>query len=300
MDAVIYAAGRALRLGSRSAECPKILLRFGRASLLERHVRLLAQAGVSRVFVVTGHLRERIGGVLPALSASSGIPVVEIFNPEFTEGSVLSVAVSIPILRTAKESLLLMDGDVLYDQRLLERLVTSRHRSALLLDRTYSTDDDDPVLVPVRKGRPFEFRKRWQGSAELVGESVGFFKVHPDDLPFLIADVESRARGTGRGDSYDEVIRAAVRDGRFDYEDITGLPWTEVDFETDIDYGRETILPQLQRLPVRRARSQAGGGGTANVPGKASGSARDAKALPGRRPRVRARAAGVPPPRRTA
>jgi len=296
---VIYAAGRALRLGARSAECPKILLRFGGCTLLERHVRLLAHSGVERVFVVTGHRREQIGAVLPALAARSGIQVVEVFNPEFTEGSVISVQVSLPVLRTARGSVLVMDGDVLYDQRMLERLLDTPGRSVLLLDRTYSTEDDDPVLVPVQAGKPFEFRKRWQGEAEMVGESIGFFRVHEEDVPMLVADTEARARGTGRGDSYDEVIRTLVKAGRFDLAEVTGLPWTEVDFETDIDYGRDTILPQLLPLPAKGVRRGTGAGGTADVPPGVAASGGDAETLSDRRPGVRARAAGLPPARRS-
>jgi hypothetical protein len=52
------------------------------------------------------------------------------------------------------------------------------------LHRSYSTADDDPVLVPVRDGRPFEFRKRWRGECDLVGESVGYFKVDPAELDY--------------------------------------------------------------------------------------------------------------------
>ena len=70
-----------------------------------------------------------------------------------------------------------MDADVLYPAWVLERLVRSENPTALLLDREYSTDDDDPVLVPVRNGRPFEFRKKWTGQADFVGESIGFFKI---------------------------------------------------------------------------------------------------------------------------
>lgn len=262
MDAVIYAAGRALRLGARSVECPKILLRFGGHTLLERHVRLLAAAGIGRVFVVTGHRRERIAETLPEITRRAGIPVIEVFNPEFTEGSVLSFQVSIPVLRCSGETVLVMDGDVLYDQRMLERLIQAPERSVLLVDRTYSTEDDDPVLVPVRSGRPFDFRKRWTGEADFVGESIGFFKVHPEELGALMRDTCARAGGEGRGDSYDDVIRTVVRADGFGLVDVTGLPWTEVDFETDIDYGRETILPQLLKLPTARRTARGPRGGT--------------------------------------
>ena len=33
----------------------------------------------------------------------------------------------------------------------------------------FSTDDDDPMLVPVKNGRPIDFCKQWSGDADFVG-----------------------------------------------------------------------------------------------------------------------------------
>ncbi len=274
MDAVIYAAGRALRLGPTAIEQPKILLEFGGRSLLERHALLLASVGVTRLFVVTGHCRAMIADLLPALSVAAGIPVSEVFNPDFREGSVLSVRVSLPQLRAARKPMLLMDGDVLYDERILRRLVESRQETVLLVDRGYSTADDDPVLVPVRGGRPFEFRKKWQGEAEWVGESIGFFKVGLDDLARLDAEVERRCVSGGRADSYDEALRTLVQADRFGQEDVSGIPWTEVDFVEDIEFGRTVVLPRL--LPLNGPPPLSQGRGTREE----RAGARDAGARP--------------------
>ena len=233
-------------MGPLSAECPKILLEVGGLTLLERHARLLAWAGVTRLHVVTGHLREVVASRMEPISRRTGLEIVEVFNEDFTEGSVISMAASIPVLRSAKAPVLVMDGDVLYDHRLLAKLLDSRHGSALLVDRIYSTADDDPVLVPMRNGRPFEFRKKWAGSADWVGESIGFFRLDRAGLDALILETEARGVGERRKESYDEVLRALVVAGRFGYEDVTGCPWTEVDFPEDLVYAREAILPRLE------------------------------------------------------
>jgi choline kinase len=136
-----------------------------------------------------------------------------------------------------------MDGDVLYGVEMLRRLIGSAHRTALLIDRSYSTADDDPVLVPVRGGRPFEFRKKWSGDCDLVGESIGFFKVDPADMPALAEATLRRMSGTGRRESYDEVLRDMVVGGRFGYEDVTGMHWTELDFAGDIEFAVANVLP---------------------------------------------------------
>ncbi|HEY9171964.1 MAG TPA: NTP transferase domain-containing protein, partial [Verrucomicrobiae bacterium] len=234
MNAILYVAGRAARLGAHTQGRHKVLLEFGGESLLERHVRFLARLRVPKLFVVTGHRREQIATILPGLQARHGVELVELFNPDFTEGSALSMHTSLPALEAARDGVLLMDGDVLYDLRMLRRLVASPHRTVLLVDRGFSTADDDPVLVPMRNGKPFDFVKRWQGEADSVGESIGFFKLDAAQLPLLIRETRARSTGPGRADSYDDILRALVRAGCFAAEDVTGLPWTEIDFPADV------------------------------------------------------------------
>jgi choline kinase len=244
MKAVIYAAGKGVRLGT---DRPKVLLEFGGRSLLEWHVARLAAVGVNRLLVVTGFRRELISPMLCRLGEKYDVIIDETVNPYFEEGSALSFHVSLPYLTNAGTTVLLMDGDVLYATAVLRRLIDSNHQTTLLLDRGYSIADDDPVLVPVRNGRPVEFRKQWTGEADLVGESVGFFKIAAADLPLLSDETNQRVSGRHRNESYDEVLRALVLAGRFEYEDVTGLPWIEIDFPQDIERAKQHVLPLIQR-----------------------------------------------------
>lgn len=244
MNAILYAAGVARRLGTSANKPHKILIEFNGVSLLERHVRNLAALSVPRLFVVTGHERAALAEEFPALQRRHGVEIRELHNPHFLKGSVLSMETSLPALRDVADRVLLMDGDVLYDPVILRRVVESPHRTCLLVDRDYSTDDDDPVLVPMRDGKPFDFVKRWQGDAETIGESIGFFKVDASDLPELIRETESRS-ARNHEDSYDDVLRVLVQAGSFGAEDVTGLAWTEIDFPKDIEYARNVILPRL-------------------------------------------------------
>jgi choline kinase len=246
MNAILYVAGRATRLGKHTQGRHKALIEFGGQSLFERHVIALAALRVPTLFVVTGHLREQFQSAMPALQSRHGVELVELFNPEFTEGSALSMLASLPAIESAGQDVLLMDGDVLYDARMLRRLVESPHRTALLVDRNYSSADDDPVLVPMRNGKPFDFVKRWRGESESIGESIGFFKVHKDDLPLLLGETRARATGTYRNDSYDDILRVLVKAGRFNAVDVTGMPWTELDFPSDLEYARRVVLPALE------------------------------------------------------
>lgn len=248
MRAIIYAAGRNTRLGAAYTRFPKLLLEFGGRSLLEWHVTRLLAVGVSDVMLVTGFERPQIQEAMQALQARHPVRLHDVENPRFAEGSVLSMERSLGALRGLSEPILLMDGDVLYAPTMLERLVKSPHPTALLIDRDFATDDDDPVLVPVRNGRPVEFKKQWQGDAEQVGESIGFFKLSPQDAPALVAITERLSGLDASGPvetPYEEVIREMVRADQFGHEDVTGLPWTEIDFPQDITRAERDVLPRI-------------------------------------------------------
>lgn len=60
MKAMILAAGRGKRMGTLTEELPKPLLSVGEESLIERHVRCLAEAGIDEIVINLSHLGQRI------------------------------------------------------------------------------------------------------------------------------------------------------------------------------------------------------------------------------------------------
>jgi hypothetical protein len=62
-------------------------------------------------------------------------------------------------------------------------------------------------------------------------------------MPALVEATLRRTSGIGRRESYDEVLRDMVVEGRFGYEDVTGMHWTELDFVGDIEFALANVLP---------------------------------------------------------
>ena len=77
------------------------------------------------------------------------------------------------------------------------------------------------------------------------------FRVAASDIPLLIEETKARLSGAGRRESYDNILRALVRAGRFFAEDITGIPWTEIDFPENVAYANNIILTALQDRAMR-------------------------------------------------
>ena len=248
MHAVIYAAGVGRRLEQQFGDMPKILLEFGGRSLLEWHVIRLIECRVVSLHLVLGYQDRLVQQAIEELKKHYALPVTHQVNERFEEGSLLSLIASLPTLEQIKGPGLLMDGDVLYPAVLLRRLIHSPHPTALLIDRNYSDADDDPVLVPIRRGRPIDFVKRWRGEADQTGESVGFFKLFEEDMVRLIGLARKQEPEGDVAASYDDLIRELVQAGRFGHEDVTGLPWTEIDFPTDVERARREIMPAIEQV----------------------------------------------------
>ncbi|SDT85597.1 HAD-IIIA family hydrolase [Desulfobacula phenolica] len=60
MDAVLLAGGKGTRLGPLTTDLPKPMIPIGGMPVLEHHIRLLAQYGITDIFVLTGYLGHRI------------------------------------------------------------------------------------------------------------------------------------------------------------------------------------------------------------------------------------------------
>ena len=241
--AIILAAGVGRRLGPHNLQSPKVMLAFDGASLLARHLRHLRRAGVAEVTIVVGFAADQIRSSLPELS--DGMTVHTIENPDYREGSVVSLWAARAVLRSGAP-IILMDGDVLYDHRLMARLVTSRQPDTLLLDRDIEPGDE-PVKLCVRDGAIVDFRKQPTEAHDFHGESVGFFRFTPQTAAELADRTNDYVTTGRRGLEYEEPIRDMLMQSapdRFGFEDITGLPWTEIDFPEDV-VKATALLPEL-------------------------------------------------------
>ena len=166
-------------------------------------------------------------------------------NPDFREGSVVSLCVGREVLRTG-DPVILMDADVLSDRRLMARLLDSALPNCLLLDRAIEPGDE-PVKLCVNDGHIVDFSKRPSLPYEWHGESVGFFRFSAATGRELADRAEDYLTTGRRAMEYEEPIRDMIIAGdpdRFGFEDISGLPWTEIDFPEDVVKAR-ALVPEL-------------------------------------------------------
>lgn len=102
VTAVVLAAGEGRRLGYR----PKGLITVEGETLLARNVRVLFEAGVDEVVVVTGHYSEQLQTVL------ADLPVKQVSQPTLTHSQRDSLGLGLAELPADSEAVLVMPVDM--------------------------------------------------------------------------------------------------------------------------------------------------------------------------------------------
>ena len=244
LTAVVLAAGVARRLAPLTDHTQKSLLPVGGRPILSRMLEALHLTGVDHVVIIVGHCADQVERL--AESAPRGLSVDCVHNPEYRKGSALSLYTARDIF--SSRPALVMDADVVFPREFLRRLIASPATNALLMDRGF-VDTGEEVKLYVRRGRVVALGKTVVPEAwDQVGEGIGFFKsgtAAGSDLAGLLERVIEESDGRCE---YEDALHILVGRHHVEAVDVTGLPWTEVDFVEDLRLAQSTIHPKIVDL----------------------------------------------------
>ena len=243
MNAIILAAGVARRLAPLTDKTHKALLPVGGRPVLARMLVALADSGIRETTIVVGHCADQVRALAGKRLGRMAIRYIE--NPAYTKGSVLS-------LYAAREQLtepaLVMDADVLFPREFLRRLLAVPAPSAVLIVRGFA-DTGEEVKLYTRRDRVIALGKKVVPEAwEAVGEGIGFFKCGAAAGPEFVQAMEQViASGDGLNE-YEDALHILLQRVHVGWVDVTGLPWTEIDFAEDLRRAEDEVLPRMVRI----------------------------------------------------
>jgi choline kinase len=247
MRAIMLAAGVGQRLfgGDPNAK-PKSLLEFGGKTLIERHLAAIRAVGIADLTLVIGYRAPELQSAIAEIDTDGFVSFV--WNPDYREGSSISLWCARDILRSGEE-VVFMDADVLYHTDVLGRLVRSPVANCLSYDQAIDPGFE-PVKICLKDGVPAEFGKIVSDTFDSCGEWVGFLKLAPQIAGQLADRLDHFMDNGGRNRPMEDAVRELVRElprGTFGIADVSDLPWTEIDFPEDVVKARDLILPAIER-----------------------------------------------------
>lgn len=228
MRAILLAAGVGKRLKPLTDVTPKSLIRVGDRTVLERMLDSLIGAGIKDIYIVVGHLKEKIKKSIG--SCRKGVAIHYILNRNYKGGSVLSVWAA---RKYFNDDVLLMDSDVVFENKILRKLLESKNSNCFLMDKNYSETGEEMKIAALNK-KVVQIARHITGRHNEIGEGVGFLKLSEEyrkELLIVLEEVIAYNRDCDYEDALDKLVKRIP----VGFEDITGLKWTEIDFKGDIE-----------------------------------------------------------------
>jgi choline kinase len=243
VDALIMAAGRGSRLGAHAEDRPKSLVDLGGISPLELQIELLADRGIERVMIVTGYRHEIVEAAAVARAAGR-LEIEPIWNPYW---SVTNVVGSAWLARDRlRGPFVYLHADTVFAPSILDDILAADGSVALPID--LRACEPEQMKATVVDGHVVDLSKELPPEAT-AGEFIGIGRFGADAVGPIRAALDVVLE-SGRLTAYFEAaINEAIAAG-LDVRAIptAGRPWTEIDFEADLELARH-LLPDL--LPER-------------------------------------------------
>jgi choline kinase len=236
--AVVLVAGVGSRLRPLTDDRPKALVDIGGETILGRTVRLLASYGVRKVVLATGYREEAVR------AAMQGAPVFVEYctNPEF-DRTQNSVSLALCRSKLGSDAFFKLDGDVVFQRQVLERLDASTSELAVAVDAG-RTLDAEAMKVAV-SGVAIRAFGKGIGLPESAGESIGIERIAASASSTLFDALDAVIAAGETSLYYEDVYSRLIAAGtlRAEAVAVADLPWTEVDDFSDLERAREMLRP---------------------------------------------------------
>jgi molybdenum cofactor cytidylyltransferase len=190
--AVILAAGESKRMGT-----PKLLLPFGKNTIIETIVDTLLQSKIDKILVVLGSNRDKIK------SKISSRPVLTTANLRYKEGMLSSIQAGFRALPKKTEAVLVFLGDQpLIPSSVIDKLIAGYKKSK------------KGIFIPVfekKRGHPILVDFKYKPEIEKLNPDIGLRALvfdHPDDLQEVEVDTPHILKDIDKPEDYKRDLEA--------------------------------------------------------------------------------------------
>ena len=236
--AVILAAGMGTRLRKVLKNVPKGFLEIEGNSLIKLSVEKILNVGISKVVIVTGYLSEYY---VDFAQNYNGVELVQ-NKSYFNSGSMYSLYCAKGFI---EDSFLLLESDLVYEQKAIEELIYFHKENAILLSGF--TNSGDEVYVETENDKITDMSKDKSKLNNITGELVGISKISYRMFKEMINNSEEYFKSDLNLD-YEYCIVDTAKKYPVYYIKIDDLIWAEIDDESHLNRVKKQIYPRLKGL----------------------------------------------------
>lgn len=234
--AVILTAGMGTRLRNiTNDEIPKPFLRINNKPLIERSIEKLIDSGIKKIILITGHLNhffEELKKKYPEIKT--------VKNEEYSvTGSMASFYCSKDLV--GDDDILLLEGDLIYEKRALDILLSLEEKDAILLSEDKKMSDDYYVELSPENN----INKITNNLSEIngnFGEWTGIQKVSNDLCKAMFKKFEDE---NNKKLGYEYCFEKVAKDRIVYCKKEEGILWFEIDDEYQLNGVMKNLYNKL-------------------------------------------------------
>ncbi len=245
MQAIILAAGMGKRLKDLTQNNTKCMVKVNGVTLIDRMLHQIEKQHLSRIIIVVGYEGQKLIDYIGTLDIQT--PIVFIDNPIYDKtNNIYSLALAKEWL--LKEDTLLFESDLIFEDSVLEALISDPRETLALVDKYESWMDgtcvklgDDDTIEAFVPGKKFKFKdiKDYYKTVNLYKFSKQFSETHY--VPFLNA----YQAALGENEYYEQVLRVITMldEPVIKAKRLEGQRWYEIDDIQDLDIAESIFTP---------------------------------------------------------
>lgn len=245
MQAIILAAGMGKRLKELTQNNTKCMVKVNGVTLIDRMLHQIEKQNLSRIIIVVGYEGQKLIDYIGALGIQT--PIEYINNPIYDKtNNIYSLALAKDWL--CKDDTLLFESDLIFEDAVLDALVSDPRETLALVDKYESwmdgtcvklgEDDSIEAFVP---GKKFKFNeiKDYYKTVNIYKFSRHFSETHY--VPFL----DAYQSALGQNEYYEQVLRVITMldNPEIKAKRLDGQRWYEIDDIQDLDIAESIFTP---------------------------------------------------------
>ena len=236
MKAIILAAGMGSRLKELTSNIPKCMIEVNGESLIKRLLKILIKYKVNDVVLVVGYKSEVLIDYISKLELD--VKVTYIYNKEYnTTNNIYSLFLAKPEI--LKEDILLLESDLIFDEQVIEKLVSSPENNLAVVSSYEHWMDGTCVEIDEKKNiTNFIFSNDFNFNfTDKLYKTVNIYKFSLDFMKSYIILLETYLKIKDKKDYYETIFRylIQIRPKELKALVLENEKWYEIDNKEDLE-----------------------------------------------------------------
>ncbi len=245
MQAIILAAGMGKRLKELTRDNTKCMVKVNGVTLIDRMLHQIDKHDLSGIVIVVGYEGQKLIDYISTLDIRT--PITFVNNPIYDKtNNIYSLALAKEWL--LKEDTLLFESDIIFEDSVLDELISDPRETLALVDKyeswmdgtcvKLSDEDEIEAFVP---GKIFNYSEigSYYKTVNIYKFSKSFSASHY--VPFL----EAYQAALGQNEYYEQVLRVITMldEPEIRAKRLNGQKWYEIDDIQDLDIAESMFSP---------------------------------------------------------